>query len=250
MSQDFNRQNAETEIREALHCPADWRKVFRLEGEAFFEPLETLWHDLLRENVRGDESNYVGSDFLLLDLSEESDSELRAMQINANMWKDTCRNQFLTAIRRFTEIRYASRKEYAKHLPPPGPPRTARWIEKESKKRRASLFYYDIPEDEMLTAFLHGIWWSFSGGEDFLGLPPAEKTLWDKLMNDDNSRIAFRCSGPIGASDGVATDIICFELGATTPVVHGYPITEDEALRIHNGFPTFIIDELRDWQLR
>jgi hypothetical protein len=250
MSQNFNRRDAERQIREALQCPADWAKVFRLNEEALFEPLNTFWIELLHQNVRGDESGYVGNDFLLPFLSDKSDSDLRAMQINVNTWKDTCRSQFLAAIRRFTDIRYASRKEYAKHLPPPGPPRDASWIEKESKKRGVSLFYNDIPEDEILTAFLHAIWWRFSGGGDLLGLPPAEKTLWDKLMNDNNPRIAFRCSGPIGASDGGPTDIICFELDATTPIVHGYPITQDEALRIHQGCPITTINELEEWQLR
>jgi hypothetical protein len=39
MSQGFNRQNAEQEIRAAFRCPADWAKVFRLDEDAFFEPL-------------------------------------------------------------------------------------------------------------------------------------------------------------------------------------------------------------------
>jgi hypothetical protein len=52
---------------------------------------------------------------------------------------------------------------------------------------------------------------------DAEGLSADDKPLWDKLLNDDNSRIAFRCTGPIGASDGAATEYICFELDATTP---------------------------------
>jgi hypothetical protein len=115
-----------------------------------------------------------------------------------------------------------------KHLPPPGRPRDANWIERESKRRNISLFYFAIPEDQMLVAFLHAIFFNFSGGEDLQVLTPAEQTLWDRLMSDDNPRIAFRCTGPIGASGGTRTDIICFELDATTPIVHGYPVTEHE----------------------
>jgi hypothetical protein len=250
MPQDFNRYNAEREIREALKCPANWAEVFRLDDEAFFEPLDTLWRELLRKNVRGDEVYHIGLHGWVSELSEESDSELRAMQININMWKGTCHNQFLSAIRRFTELRYASRKEYTKHLPPPGSPRDAGWINQESKKRGVSLFYYDIREDEMLTTFLHAIFDAFSGSEDLPGLPPAEQALWDKLMTDSNSRIAFRCGGSIGACDGVPTEFVCFELDAVTPIVHGYPITENEALRIHQGSPITTISELREWQLR
>lgn len=69
-------------------------------------------------------------------------------------------------------------------------------------------------------------------------------------MTDDNSRIAFRRSGPIGATGGVPTDFICFELDAATPIVHGYPITEDEALKILNESPVMLTNELQQWQIR
>jgi hypothetical protein len=157
------------------------------------------------------------------------------MQINIREWKDICRQQFLAEIRRFTDLRYASHTDYEKHLPPPGPLREANWIEKESRKRSVSLIYFDIPAEEILTAFLHAIFWNFSGGDDLLGLTPAEKILWNRLSKDDNSRIAFRCIGSIGASGGARTDIVCFDLDATTPIVHGYPITEDEAHQIQTG---------------
>jgi hypothetical protein len=246
--ESFNHLSAVKEIREALECPADWAKVFRVQHPAYFEPL--VWYEILHQNVRGDEADYIGPDWVRFDLPDEPDSELRAMQINVREWKDICRQQFLAAIRRFTDLRYASRRDYGKHLPPPGPPREANWIEKQSRKRAVSLFYFDIPEDEMLTAFLQAIFWSFSGGEDLLGLPPEEQTLWNRLLKDDDSRIAFRCSGSIGACDGVPTEFICFELDAVTPIVHGYPITENEALRIHQGCPITTISELRKWQLR
>jgi hypothetical protein len=159
--ESFNRLSAVKEIREALECPADWAKVFRVQDPAYFEPLETLWYEILHLNVRGDEAHYIGPDWVRFDLSDEPDSELRAMQINVREWKDICRQQFLAAIRRFTDLRYTSPRDYGKHLPPPGPPREANWIEEESRKRAVSLFYFDIPEDEMLTAFLHAIFGSF-----------------------------------------------------------------------------------------
>src|SRR5208337_3596236 len=102
MPQEFNRVRAEQDIREAMLCPVDWAAVFRVEASALFEPLEALWHTVLTENVHGDESGYVGSDYLLADLSEESDAELRAMQCNVHLWKEAARDQFLNAVRRFT----------------------------------------------------------------------------------------------------------------------------------------------------
>jgi len=125
----FNRQKAENEIRDEFQCPEDWGRVFRVESPALFEPLEILWRTILIENVRGDEAFYAGPDFLLSLLSNESDSELRAIQANISLWKETCRDLFRSKIRRFTELRYASRQVYEKHLPPPGPPRDRAWIE-------------------------------------------------------------------------------------------------------------------------
>jgi len=82
-----------------------------------------------------------------------------------------------------------------------------------------------------------------------LGLPPAEQALCDKMMKDDTSRIAWRTGRPIGASGGVPTPFICFELDATTPIVHAYPVSEDEARQINNGAPITTISDLRDWEL-
>jgi hypothetical protein len=249
VSESYNRLSALKEIQEALRCPADWAKVFQVQGPAYFEPLEALWYEILRQNVRGDEAHYIGPDYVRFDLPDAPDSELRAIQINVREWRNICLQEFLAAIRRFTDLRYASRRDYGKHLPPSGPQRKPDWIERESKKRNVSLFYFDIPEEEMLTAFLHAIFWQFSGGEDLLGLAPEEQVLWNRLIENDNSRIAFRCTGLIGASSGAPTKIICFELDATTPIVHGYPITEGEAHQIQSGYPIMKINELEKWEL-
>ena len=249
MLQEFNRVLAEQEIREAIVCPADWATVFRVEGPAIFEPLQGLWQAILEENVRGDEAESLGPDYWLDGLLKEPDGELRAMQLNVRLWKDAARDRFLTAARRFTDLRFASRQDYGKHFPPPGPWRGARWIEEESIRRGISIFYFDIPEEAALIAFLHGIFWSFSAYEGDLGVDPATAKLWEKLLKDNNSRVCFRCSGSIGASGGVSTQFICFELDATTPIVHGYPVPEIDALRTQNGCPIQTITELEQWEL-
>jgi hypothetical protein len=63
----FNRSSTVKEIREALECPADWTKVFRVQDPAYFEPLETRWYEILRLNVRGDEADYIGPDWVRFD---------------------------------------------------------------------------------------------------------------------------------------------------------------------------------------
>jgi hypothetical protein len=249
MPREFGRTQAVQEIREAMLCPVDWATVFRVGSPALFEPLEALWYTILAEHVRGDESEYVGRDYWLATLPNESDAELRAMLHNVRLWKEGARNQYLAAVRRFTDIRYASRQEYGKHLPPPGPRLDRQWIENESQKREFSIFYFDIPEEAALGAFLHGIFWSFPAYETEFGVAPEAEKLWKKVINDATSRICFRCSGPIGASRGAPTEFICFELDATTPIVHGYPISDDEAREIHDGCPIQTITELKQWKL-
>jgi hypothetical protein len=245
MQPPFNRNNAEREIREALQCPIDWGEVFRVESPASFDPLDDLWHKLLSQHVRGDESLFVGPDFLLSFLSDESDDELRAMLANVSLWKKSCHDEFRSKLRRFTELRHASRDDYAKHLPPRGRPRDPAWIDKESAKRGNSVFYCDIPEDDLLTAFLHGVWSAFSDADDFC--LPGARALWHKLLDDDVARVAFRCSAPIGASGGQPTEYICYELEAATPIVHGYPVAEAEARRILYSCSITTVGDLREW---
>jgi hypothetical protein len=171
------------------------------------------------------------------------------MLYNVRLWKEGARNQYLAAVRRFTDIRYASRLEYGKHVPPPGPWPERQWIENESQKRGISIFYFDVPEEAALEAFLHGIFWGIPAHENEFGVAPEAGKLWDKVISNTSSRICFRCSGLVGASGGVSTEFICFELDATTPIVHGYPISEDEARRIHEGCPMQTITELEQWEL-
>jgi len=249
MPEEFNRTQVEREIREAMLCPVDWASVFRVEAPAVFEPLEAPWYAVLAEHVRGNESGYAGADYWLATLSGESDAELLAMYHNVHLWKEAGRSQFLAAVHRFTDLRYASRQEYRKHLPPVGSWPGRRWIEEESRKRGISIFYFDIPGESALVAFLHGVFWSFSAYEADFGFALETEKLWEKVMREDNSRICFRCIGTIGASRGAPTKLICFELDATIPIVHGYPISEDEARRIHDGCPIQTITELEQWEL-
>jgi hypothetical protein len=201
MPQEFSRSRAEQDIREAMLCPVDWAAVFRVEAPAVFEPLQALWHEILKENARGDEARYVSSDHWLASLSEESDAGLQAMQLNVDIWKETAHNRFLSAIRRFTALRYASRQVYGKHLPPPGPWPGGRRVDQQSNKRGISIFYFDIPEEAALIAFLLGIFWTFSAYRGDFGVVPEAERLWGKILNDPTSRVCFRCSGPIRASE-------------------------------------------------
>jgi hypothetical protein len=180
---------------------------------------------------------------MLFELDQECDEELRSYQLNVHEWTEAARGEFCAKLRRFTDLRYASRDEYGKHLPPLGSLLAPDRIDDYSRTRGVSIFYRDIPPGDALTTFLHAVFWSFSDT-----LTPDEQRLWDRLLYDNNVRICFQCTGLIGSSEGKPTVFICFELDATTPIVHAYPISEAEARQINDGHIQ-AISELKQWKM-
>jgi hypothetical protein len=240
----YNRVKAIGDIKKALICPLSWCEVFRIDADASFEPLDLLWQETLEAHVRGAESQYVGAECMLFELDTEEDDELQALWTNVRLWRESARNEFCAKLRRFTDLRYASREEYGKHLPPLGSSLPPDRIDADARRRGESIFYRDIPPEEALTAFLNAVWWSFS--DDFM--TAAEQKLLDRLLYEDNVRICFRCTGLIGSSKGEPTAFVCFELDATTPIVHAYPVSEAEARQINDGHIQ-AISALQAWEL-
>jgi hypothetical protein len=156
----YNRVEAIAEIKDALCCPLSWSEVFKIDADASFEPLDLLWEEILETHVKGSEGEYSG--FMLFELDQESDEELRSCQLNVHKWREAARGDFCTRLRRFTDLRYASRDEYGKHLPPPGSSLAPDTIDDYSRARGVSIFYRDIPPGDALTTFLHAVFWSFS----------------------------------------------------------------------------------------
>ncbi len=242
----YNRVEAIRGIKEALICPFSWSDVFKIGSDASFQPLEALWKEVLEKHVRGPEGRYVGAEFMLFELDkEEKEEEIKPLWANIRLWRAAARNEFCEQLRRFVDLRYASREEYAKHLPPLGASVTQDRIDADSLKRGVSIFYRDIPPDDALRAFLNAVFWSFSDDD----LTSGERKLLDRLLREDNARICFRCIGLIGSAKGGATDFVCFELDAMTPIVHAYPVSEAEAWQINDGHIQAISD-LQEWELQ
>jgi hypothetical protein len=65
------------------------------------------------------------------------------------------------------------------------------------------------------------------------------------LMDTDKCRIVFRSPGHVGASNGFSTEYFCYELEASTPILHAYPISEAEAKEICGDYSIVFTDYLR-----
>ena len=116
----YNRVKAIGDIEKALICPLSLSEVFRIDADASFEPLDLLRQEMLKVHVRGAEGQYVGAKFVLFELDTEEDDELQGLWTNVCLSRESARNAFCAKLRRFTDLRYASREEYGKHLPPLG----------------------------------------------------------------------------------------------------------------------------------
>jgi hypothetical protein len=119
-------------------------------------------------------------------------------------------------------------------------------IEAISAKTGISKFYQEFPAEVLLRAFFTGIFFHFDQEGDAIDPdePVRDQPLWNDLLQSDNCRIVFRSANPIGASDGLPTRYLCFELDASTPVVHAYPISEHQANLIRGNCSAILIDDL------
>jgi hypothetical protein len=241
----YNRFVAIAEIESALRCPVDWTTVFQIATPADFYPLECLWRDTVEKYAVDSEPNFLHP---WESLNDESDDYLKPMHINVQTWAERAREEYCSLVFRFTHLKYASREIYGKHAPPPGSP-TPGQIDILSAKTGISRFYKDIPADFMLSAFLHGIFFHFDAEGVLFDGPIRDNATWGRLLHDPNCRLIFRSPCPIGATSGRPTQHLCFELDASTPIVHGYPISKNEADRIRGSSPPIMVDDLRDWGL-
>jgi hypothetical protein len=235
-----DREQVKQEIDRALACPLDWATVFRVEGPASFEPLNKLWLDTVAKYEVDQESCYLGFE----ELSDVDDDELRQIQINVRSWGDRAKRDFLARTRHFTDLRYATRAEYGKHLPPLGGQLSPAEIQARSRKG-PSLFYREASAKLMLEAFVHGIFFHFLVDE--ISGKVTDEVLWNKLLHDEHTRIAFKCPNDIGATDGISTQYLAYEFNASTPILHSYPISPAEAIVLKGECSFVFTDDLGDW---
>jgi hypothetical protein len=226
-----HRRSAEIEIEQALTCPIDVAALFKVESPARFESLERLWREIVTRHAVDQEDMYLDDSPWSFLLGRISDDSLHAIQKNVCTWRDKARDEFLARVRRFTHLRYATREEYGKHLPPRGQRQTASWIE-EMSSHGPSLFYHEVSPELMLRTFLNGIFSHFDVEESG---HIRDEEIWNELLTADQCRVAFLCANQIGAAYGLPTRFLVFDFDALTPILHAYPVSEQEAHAIQGA---------------
>ena len=171
----WNREAAISEIRDALACPVNWAAVFRVEAPADFRPLESLWEEIVQGMTVDGKVDFP--------LDQETDADLRVMLINVRTWRERARRDYLIKTRRFSELRYVRREDHGKHLPPAGELLGPDAVEAASVKTGISKFYQEIPSDNLLQAFFHGLFLHYDEDKGVgSGMSVRDQALWGELM--------------------------------------------------------------------
>lgn len=241
----MNKESIIAELRDSLRCPFDCRQTFRISDDVAFHPIERLWKEVVHKHVIGDEIYYLptsGLDFL----EDNSETYLGMMLENARAWCERARAEFAAATRRFSQLRYATAQEYGKHLPPAGA--SASEVEALSRlptREPVSRFYQRIDAEVMLSTFFGGIFWHFDAYDsDDPGSPIRDEGLWQQLLELETCKLAFQCTNVIGASEGVPTPYLRYDLNASACLLHAYPVSEAEARNTRGPYDFIHVDDL------
>lgn len=109
-----------------------------------------------------------------------------------------------------------------------------------------SLFLQNYSADELRSAFWTWINSAFGLDIDASFANPDEENFcidgagpfWRSFLTTSSRRFAFRSMAIIGASDGEATDCVCFDISFGAQTVHAFPVTERKAVATNPaGFP-------------
>ncbi|MBD8548665.1 hypothetical protein [Sphingomonas sp. CFBP 8760] len=110
----------------------------------------------------------------------------------------------------------------------------------------AALFLHDHSADELRSAFWMWIDFAFGLNTEASFAKPDEENFamegagpfWRSFLTANSSRFALKSMAAIGASEGEATDCVCFDVSFGARTVHAFPVTERKALAINPpGFP-------------
>ena len=228
------------QLKEALFeeclCPIEWNVTDRLEDFAI--EMQHLWIQIAsKHQVDLEGEIWADPDSLESHIVEDSQQDVDNMRsdlINVRSWIEIARNEYIENTRRFWAMRIATHEEYSKHYPAPAITRDellARTLQTD-----ISLLYHGID-----TQILQEVLWS---GLCDIAMEKEEE-LWNKMLVVSNLRIVFDMLNDIGATSGMNTKYLCFELDFSTPIAHSYPVSKEEAGAIMQGKRIPALDDLQ-----
>ena len=224
------------EIWQLSQCPVAWDVYDRwVEPQEFFQ---WDWALLYRSRQAERESYWIEDPFDtgLLDPDGEPLERLRADLVNLRQHAPLAAQHYVRRSRRFWALRAVTPETHPKHFPPAH----ITWDEAVRRTRTGvSLVTHGIGPGQILEAFWTAITHLVEPNDESAWL-----NLRDRLFGSNVVRIAVSTVEVTGAAYGRESKDLCFELDASTPLVHAYPITVTEAVEIRGNLPAIRIQEL------
>ncbi len=238
----YNRKRQEliSSLKVFSQCPVVWDTK---ELTDFCEEMEKQWFKIGECYQVNFEAQWLEKDAIVWQAIDTfPDENLEFDLLNIKTWITQAREQYLTKTRRFYELEVASSSKYPKHYPPKA------WdnnrIIQESAKQKISYFFKSIDhivlQETLIFYLCHLVSNATTDNKD--------KLLWEKICTSDNIRVAINMIDPIGATNGVKTEYLCFEIDTSTPLAHAYPISKTEAIEINDDCKLIAIDYLQGFE--
>jgi hypothetical protein len=225
-------------LRQLLACPPTW---YDSSGEDWVTTiLELDWYySLAQHAIDGDDLPFDPYEFEEY-AGDEDSVEREHLKKNLEMRRPEAERTFATRAGRLIGLRFMRPSEQKKHF-------NASWshhqVTAESTKGTSYLFQ-DFESERLertFWEFLHLTFMEYlqapNDYEEFVkpggtlaNIP--EAALWHRFLNTESLRICLDTIRPIGATDGVPTSFLCFDIHFGAKLAHIYPVSEQEAKSI------------------
>jgi hypothetical protein len=236
------------ELKKLLKCPLDWSGFPMQDWDESI--LKADWYFAMAS--RGFEMTDLPDGALELEMLEGDDYEIQQLISNLTMRrKETLAFYMANCAGKLHGLTFLTPAEHGKHYIP-----SMGRQEIVSKTNYSdSLFLENLRSDELKLEFWNWVDTFFGGKWDLASydmmMDPEEEVyndpeskLWRRLIREPHVRICMEMSTAIGASRGVLTKYICYDIHTDTHVAHCYPVTEMDAIAIMGDAPVINCDEL------
>lgn len=232
------------ELRHLASSPIEWLCEGRFEDPVYF--LDWLWFETYSLHQADRESGWIRWCDEPLDARDVATlDEVRASISNFRARRPRAAQQYVQTTRRLWALRAATPYQHPKHYPPADAtvPQLLRY-----SAGGVSMLNPGLGPAEILYAFwsvLVGL--TFPVGHASLGNQEHLLLHWsnlrERLFGPGRARFVMDTSKPIGATRGAFSTCLCFELDAATPILHAYPVDEQEAATIRGGLPVVLVND-------
>jgi len=244
-------RNLNAEVESSLSCPINWHSIIkydegRLPQDADYlrhgTILHAIWCWVFSEYAVDAPEIWCLSEIItygeiLRDLDPNEEHTLK----NILLRRDFAAEKYDDIVGWLARLKFISPSEHGKHIR-----LNIRDIEGATKASRsgASIFISGYPEESLSKIFWHWFLDYFDFPiENLLSQDACREELgpyWSiftKFLHRLHFRMAVELHSVIGASKGVATKFLCFDIDPASAIAHVYPISQSEAIAIMGQVP-------------